>query len=73
MRLKAGVNLVRSREEIIIEALLIHIDTGVIRADFFSSMEVLTVAKVGEDEIKKLKVLYCERVDMKELLKTISM
>lgn len=61
----------RSREEIIEEALLIQIDDSAIRADYFSSWDVLMVAKIGKEEIEKAKKLYQERMNLQEFLKSI--
>lgn len=65
------VSLLRSKEDIISEALLIQIDKEAIRADFFTSDDILTVVDIGRKEIEIVKKMYMEKMDFQEILRTI--
>lgn len=65
------VSLLRSKKDIISEALLIQIDKEAIRADFFTSDDILTVVDIGRKEIEIVKKMYMEKMDFQEILKTI--
>lgn len=65
------VSLLRSKEDIISEALLIQIDKEAIRADFFTSTDILTVVDIGRKEVERVKKLYMEKMDFQEILKSI--
>lgn len=65
------VSLLRSKKDIISEALLIQIDKEAIRADFFTSDDILTVVDIGRKEIEIVKKMYMEKMDFQEILRTI--